>query len=108
MEGCGYRDLQAEFDKLGVRLVGVGFSPPEAMASWAEKQEYLYEIWSDTDRTLAMHYGAADRADARTARRVTKVLDAEGKLALEYKVGLNVATHPKDVLADCRALFGTE
>ncbi|MBW2258134.1 MAG: redoxin domain-containing protein, partial [Deltaproteobacteria bacterium] len=35
MEGCGYRDLQEQFDALGVRIVGVSFDAPEKNAAWA-------------------------------------------------------------------------
>ena len=41
------------------------------------------------------------------ARRVTRLLGADGALLLEYGVGL-VLTHPSHVLEDCQKLFGQE
>jgi hypothetical protein len=52
-----------------------------------------------------MHYGAAARPTAATPKRITKILDAEGVLVLEY-LTVDVGTSPWDVLDDCRVLFG--
>lgn len=38
-------------------------------------------------------------------RRVTKVLDKDGTLVLEYISDVDVGTHPEAVLEDCRRLF---
>jgi thioredoxin-dependent peroxiredoxin len=106
VEGCGYRDLKERFDALGVQIVGVGFNPPEAMQAWAEDEGFTYELWTDTDRTLALTYGAAKREDQASPSRITMLLDADGRLLLEYKGAIDTGTHPKDVLDDCEALFG--
>jgi peroxiredoxin Q/BCP len=106
VEGCGYRDLKAQFDALGVQIVGVGFNPPEAMQAWAEDEGFTYELWTDTDRTLAMTYGAAKREEQPSPSRITMLLDADGRLLLEYVGAIDTGTHPNDVLTDCEALFG--
>lgn len=106
VEGCGYRDLKPQFDALGVQIVGVGFNPPDEMQAWAEHEGFTYELWTDTDRTLALTYGAAKREEQPSPSRITMLLDAEGRLLLEYTGAIDTGTHPKDVLADCEALFG--
>jgi len=88
-----------------VKIVAVGFNTPEENQAWAEDQSYLYEIWSDVDKTLALTYGSVATSSAQYPGRVTRVLDAEGSLVLEYDVS-NIGTHPADVLSDCRVLFG--
>lgn len=105
MEGCGYRDLQADFDALGVQIIGVGFDSPEDNQAWAEAEGFAFELWSDTDKTLALAYGAAADASAYFPQRVTVVLDGAGDLALEYAV-TDFGTHPSQVLEDVTALFG--
>ena len=87
-----------------MRIVGVSFDAPEKNAAWAETKGFSFELWTDTARELALHYGAASSADQKRARRITRVLDAQGALVLEYKVGLGVATHPGDVLQDLQIL----
>jgi peroxiredoxin len=89
-----------------VRIVGVSFDLPEKNAAWAEKKGFNFELWSDTDRGMALYYGAASDAEQRMASRETRLLDAEGNLLLEYDVGLSIGTHPSDVHADCERLWG--
>lgn len=88
-----------------MRIVGVSFDPPEKNAEWAADKGFSFELWTDTSRTLALYYGAADTAEDARAKRVTRVLDADGNLVLEYKVGIGIAAHPDDVLHDVRRIF---
>lgn len=83
----------------------MGFDPPATNLAWAEDEGFEYEVWTDDDKTLALTYGAVSSADATFPSRVTRVLDAEGTLVLEYQVSL-IGTHPAEVLADCQVLFG--
>ena len=70
-------------------------------------QMFQYELWSDNAmRTLAIYYGAASSMTAIAANRVTRVLDSDGNVVLEYNSIGGVATHPSDVLEDCTILFG--
>lgn len=91
-----------------MQIVGVGFDPPEATQAWAESEGYEYEIWTDDDdRTLAVYYAAAADSSAALPARVTRILDEDGTLVLEYAV-TDIGLHPSDVLADCQALFGEQ
>ena len=85
--------------------MGVSFDAPATNAAWKESQGFQFELWSDTNRELGLYYGAATSATQGWAARVTRILDAEGTLVLEYDT-VNVATHPQQVLEDCQALFG--
>ncbi len=82
--------------------MGVSFAGPEVNTLWIQDQGYQYEFWTDTNRELALYYGAVEKVTDFVPARVTRILDAEGVLVLEYAVG----THPLEVLADCQALFG--
>jgi hypothetical protein len=67
----------------------------------------LYELWEDTDKTLAMHFGAISSTSDWAPSRKTVVLDGEGNHILSYDVGfLSMSTHPEDVLEDCEAIWG--
>lgn len=89
---------------LGVHIVGVSFDPPAENQAWAIDEGFQFELWSDTGRELALYYGAATSPAQGAASRVTKILDANGTLVLEYTVSA-VGTHPAEVLEDCRVLF---
>ena len=84
----------------------MSFDAPERNAKFAASNDYRFELWTDTDRALAMHYGAARSPQTRMAGRVTVVLDAEARQVLDYRKFINVGVHPKDVLEDCQRRFG--
>lgn len=106
MEGCGYRDRQTEFDALGVTIVGVGLDEPEDNLAWAEREGFLFELWTDDDRALGVTYGALTGERDGSVARVTMLLDADGALLLTYTEFADIGTHPADVLEDCEVLFG--
>ena len=85
-----------------------GFDSPSENAAWAagETPPFTFELWTDGDRQLATYYEAVDSPIQAKPDRVTKVLDANGTLVLEYVEDVVVGTHPGLVLADCEALFG--
>jgi peroxiredoxin len=88
-----------------VVIIGASFDAPAANATFKANNDYEYELWSDTDKTLALYYGAASSTTQLMANRVTRILDAEGTLVLEYNA-VNPAVHPQQVLEDCQILFG--
>ena len=63
------------------------------------------EFWSDTDKTLAVTYGAAANTDATAPLRRTVLLDKDGNLLLVYDPA-NVVTNASTVYDDCKLLFG--
>ncbi|GDX83032.1 hypothetical protein LBMAG42_48430 [Deltaproteobacteria bacterium] len=67
----------------------------------------LFELWTDEDKTLAVTYGSVANDSAAWAGRVTRILDAEGVLLIEYDT-VSVGVHPAQVLEDCQAVFGGE
>lgn len=88
-----------------MRVVGVSFNKIEKNRAWASSQSFPFELWSDRNRELALHYGAASSPRAFAPSRITVLLDASGALLLRYDK-VDVGTHPGDVLEDCRALLG--
>jgi peroxiredoxin len=85
--------------------VGVSFSGPDINLRWVEEEQFQFEVWDDTDKTLAITYGAAASRATAIPKRVTRVLDAEGNLVLEYN-DVDTGTSPQRVLEDCQILFG--
>lgn len=87
-------------------IVGASFAGPEKNADWIAAESFNFEVWDDDDKTLALYYGAVKNKSAPFPDRITKVLDADGTLILEYVDAINVGTHPADVLDDCQKIFG--
>lgn len=90
---------------LGVSIVGVGFDSPSDNLTWAEEENFPFELWTDDDKVLALTYGSVDSASTRFPGRVTVLLDSDGSWLLNYDP-VNPITSPQEVLEDCRALFG--
>jgi len=88
-----------------VKIVGVSFDTPEDNQTFATAQNWSFELWSDDDKTLALHYGAAADAAQPVPKRISMLLDDKGTLVREY-LEVDPASHPEQVLQDCRALFG--
>jgi peroxiredoxin len=85
----------------------VSFDTTSALRSWAADEDFEFELWQDTDRTLALHYGAVDSASDWAPDRISVLLDAEGRHIVSYSVSIfGLGDHPVDVLEDCEALFG--
>ena len=88
-----------------MKIIGVSFDSPEVNQAWAEDEGFLFDLWTDASKALALHYGGASSVSQRYADRVTVVLDATGGVVLTYE-SVSVGTHPREVLDDCRALWG--
>lgn len=89
-----------------MRIVGVGWSSPEANADWAAREGYAYALWSDTDRVLSEAYGVVAPWDADELLRHAFILDATGAAVVRHDGGVSLGADPAGVLADCRTLFG--
>ena len=72
-----------------------------------EIKQFPYEMWNDSEKKLALYYGAATSESQKMPARVTRILDSEGKLLLEYN-NVNFMANPQDVLDDCKLLFGNK
>ena len=81
---------------------------PDELQTWGADRAppFEFELWSDAGRgVLAGYYGAGEPGSAYA--RKTIILDAYGRLILEYDVDLfSVGSHSQSVLDDCRAIFG--
>jgi peroxiredoxin len=90
-----------------VSIVAASFNTPSQNNAWVVDQSFQYEVWSDTNKTLALHFGAARSAASFTPSRVTLILNAAGGLEVIYNPVSNIGNHPAAVLDDCRTLFGS-
>jgi len=84
----------------------VGLDSPADNLAWSDEEGFLYDLWTDDNAVLGVTYGALTGDRDTSVSRVTKLLDANGDLVLEYVDAIDVGTHPAKVLDDCRALFG--
>ena len=63
--------------------------------SFAEQQDFPFELWSDDDKTLAIYYGAAS-ASSSMAGRVSVILDSQGRLVNRLEAVAHVGSAALD------------
>jgi peroxiredoxin Q/BCP len=66
-------------------------------AAFAKKFEYPFPLLCDTDRKIGLAYGACDSPKAASAKRITYVIDPDGKIA-QVHPKVDAKSHPKAIL----------
>ena len=77
-------------------ILGASFDTPADNAAFARKFSFPFPLLSDPDRSLALAYGAADD---RFAKRVSCLIDEEGRV-LRYYPQVSAREHVGEVLRD--------
>lgn len=89
----------ADFRALNVEVVGASFDTVAENAAFAQHQNFPFPLLCDTTRTVGLAYGACDDAKAGYAKRISYLIDPQGKIAKVYET-VNPRSHPAEVLAD--------
>jgi thioredoxin-dependent peroxiredoxin len=69
----------------------------EENAAFAQKFQFPFPLLCDTTRRIGLAYGACDTPEAKTAKRISYVIDPMGRILLAYEK-VAPAEHPEDVL----------
>jgi len=76
----------------------VSFDTVEENLAFARRFDFPFRLLCDTDRTIGMAYGACDDPTAQYAKRITYVIDPEGRIAQAIEQ-VNAREHPGELLA---------
>jgi thioredoxin-dependent peroxiredoxin len=103
LESKGFRDLHAEFGKLGVRVLGISRDSLASHAKFQGKYDLPFELVSDTDETLCKQFDVIKDKNmygkkVRGIERSTFLVDAAGVLRKEWRK-VKVDGHVAEVLA---------
>jgi peroxiredoxin Q/BCP len=66
-------------------------------AAFVSKEGFPFPLLSDERREAALAYGACDTPAARSARRISYVVDEEGRIAAAYPT-VSPASHAREVM----------
>jgi len=97
VEGKGFRDGIRDFDERGAVILGASFDTVEANAAFATKFSFPFLLLCDTDRKLGLAYGAADDPAQPAPRRISYIIDPEGRVAHAFP-RVDTREHAADVL----------
>jgi peroxiredoxin len=80
-------------------VLGITFSPSEDLKNWAVEVGLESHLLCDSDRSVAMAYGAAESADQEKATRISIHVGPDGVVRKTYE-SFDAAAHANDALAD--------
>jgi thioredoxin-dependent peroxiredoxin len=66
-------------------------------AAFAQKFKFPFPLLCDTTRDLGMKYGACESPQDGNAKRITYVIDENGKI-VQVHGKVNAARHPEELL----------
>lgn len=69
----------------------------KANAAFVQKEGFPFPLLSDESREAALEYGACDSPEARSARRISYVIGADGRIEAAYPA-VSPASHAREVL----------
>lgn len=101
-EAQGFRDLADDFQKLGVRVLGVSKDPVKSHKKFEEKEKLNFTLLSDEDLVLNKYFGVWVEKNMygkkyMGTRRDTFIIDEDGKLIKHFEK-VKAASHPEEVL----------
>lgn len=97
LEAKRFRDHYSEIRELGAEVVGVSVDGQDAQCEFATRNELSFPLVADADKAVSRSYGVLRRL-LPVARRVTYVVDPEGKVAARFEHELQVGRHLDDVI----------
>jgi peroxiredoxin Q/BCP len=105
-ESCGFRDMYSTLAAADVEVVGVSLDSKESHRRFAERYKLPFPLVSDKTKELTQKFGALStiRSFLGIARRLTYVIDKEGKIAGVFEGELSASPHLEGVRALIRKL----
>jgi peroxiredoxin Q/BCP len=102
-QACGIRDHSADYQRAGVRVLGVSPDEVEAVAKFAGKYDLEFTLLADADHAVADSYGTWVEKNNYGKRywgvqRATYIIDGAGKIARVFPK-VSPKTHDEIVLA---------
>ncbi len=94
-EACNFRDFNSEFEKKGVKVLGVSVDSIKSHKKFESKFDLNFTLVSDSEKIISQNYGTLGHF---TSSRVTYLIDREGKIAYVYKK-VSPKEHGSEVLA---------
>ncbi|NJN56446.1 MAG: peroxiredoxin [Leptolyngbyaceae cyanobacterium SL_5_9] len=95
-EACGFRDYYADYQGKDITVFGVSMDDEASHQKFTEKYSLPFPLLADVDGAMTKAY---DVDGGGYSKRVTYVVDGEGKIAKVYGT-VKTDTHASDILAE--------
>jgi peroxiredoxin Q/BCP len=100
-EACAFRDRIPDYEEANVRVYGVSLDSPESHRRFRDKHDLNFPLLTDEDGRASEALGVL--GERGYAKRVTFLLDPEGKIAKVYPE-VSPETHADEILKDAASL----
>ena len=98
-QACSLRDANDRLQAAGVSVYGASTDHPDSLSAFRGKYNLNFPLLSDPDGQLARRYGVlTSRVGSGTARRVTFIIDPQGRVATVLK-DVDTSQHGEEVLS---------
>jgi thioredoxin-dependent peroxiredoxin len=95
IESCGFRDVVKDFAAADTVVLGISTDKLEDQQKFIDKEKLNFPLLADNERKMANAFGVM--RDDKVTKRVTFVIDKEGKIAKIYE-NVKPKGHPEEVL----------
>ena len=95
-EACSFRDNYADFEKMGIPVLGISYDDRESHIEFKKKYNLPFTLLSDTDKSASEAYGTKGWL---VASRETFIVGPDGKIVKIYPK-VSVSEHAADILKD--------
>jgi peroxiredoxin Q/BCP len=100
-EACAFRDRMNDYAKADIQVYGVSLDSPESHRTFREKYGLNFPLLTDEEGRASEALGVL--GDQGKARRVTFLLDPEGRISKVYPE-VSPQTHAEEILEDAASL----
>ncbi len=101
-EACAFRDRMDDYRQAGIRVYGVSLDSPSSHRRFREKYNLNFPLLTDEGGRAAEALGVLGE-DGQKAKRVSFLLDSEGKIAKVYPE-VSPETHAEEILEEAASL----
>lgn len=104
-QSCHFRDLAAEFARVGASRVGISRDPVDRQAEFSRRHGFDFPLLSDVDGVVARRFGVRRRLPlgALSTRRMTFVIGVDRRVVEVIHSEVSMTGHADEAL---RALGG--
>jgi peroxiredoxin Q/BCP len=98
-EACRFRDLSADFAKVGAQPIGISVDPVATQLKFAEQNRLNYPLLADTEGEIARAFGVKRRFGPLPVKRATFVIGADRRLVAAVSSEFSMDVHADRALA---------
>lgn len=102
-ETCHFRDLEAEFEALGARPVGISMDEADRQAQFAKKNSLEFPLLADVDGEVARCYGVKRSLNLLKVKRATFIIDPDMRVREVISSEVSMNSHADRALESLRA-----